>query len=78
MAPLLIMKPNYKQFGRFLRTYRRNHRLSQEALAKKAGLKKLSIHYYENEQRKPTIESIFKLSIAMNIHPDCIFSYFCD
>lgn len=54
-------------FGENLKRIRRNKKLSQEQLAERSGLSKTTLHYYENNERFPTIENIPILAKALDV-----------
>ena len=63
----MIMKPlkDRPQFSRNLVRLRKERRLTQEDLAKKTGLSKRVIAYYETEAVKPPIDNVEALAKAL-------------
>lgn len=61
-------------FGEILKTYRLQAGLSQEALAKRAGMHSTTISYYEVGRRKPTIHTLFILARALELQPATIIA----
>lgn len=67
----MTLSANIKeQIGLNLRTFRKAKKISQEDLAAKAGIERTaSISELENGKGNPTIETIEKLAIALDIRP---------
>lgn len=59
-------------FGRVLRRYRLSAGLSQEKLALEAGLQRNYISLLELGQNQPTITTLFKLAVVLDIEPEQI------
>lgn len=59
-------------FGRVLRRYRLSAGLSQEKLALEAGLQRNYISLLELGQNQPTITTLFKLAVVLDIKPEQI------
>jgi transcriptional regulator with XRE-family HTH domain len=59
-------------FGRVLRQYRLSAGLSQEKLALEAGLQRNYISLLELGQNQPTITTLFKLAVVLDIEPEQI------
>lgn len=55
--------------GEKIREARKNLGLSQEALAKKLGVSKVTICWYENGDRVPSLENFLKLSEILKLTP---------
>ena len=55
-----------KALGEKIKHYRKIKRYSQEELAKKASLSKMSIRRYERGERQPGIEALKKIAIALD------------
>ena len=56
-------------FGKVLRRLRLEAQMTQEALGLEAGLQRKYISSLELGEYQPTLETVFKLSTAMNIKP---------
>ena len=56
-----------QQVGEKIKKYRTLRNLSQQQLANKCGLSKNAIWNYENNQRTPTIESLYKIADSLEI-----------
>ncbi|HDX9588229.1 TPA: helix-turn-helix transcriptional regulator [Bacillus pseudomycoides] len=56
-------------FGIVLQEHRLKSKMSQEELAFNSGLDRTYISLLERGKRKPTINTLFSLSKALNIHP---------
>ena len=61
-------QPN-KVFGLVLRDLRKERGLSQEALALDAGIQRNYVSLIERGINQPTITTIFKLAIALQVRP---------
>lgn len=62
-----------------LQRIRKKKGLSQAQLAKKAGISEISIRKYESGERKPKIETISKIAMALDIPVEELFDgYFED
>ncbi len=61
-------------FGKVLRKIRMEKSLSQEELAHLCGLDRTYISLMERGKRKPTINTIFALAIALNVLPSYLVS----
>ena len=59
-------------FGSNLRRRRLNRKLTQENLAFESGLSLRYIQNLESGERQPTLETIFKLSYALNTSPQSL------
>ena len=59
--------------GEKIREARKNLGLSQEALAQKLGVSKVTICWYENGDRIPSLENFVKLTEVLNLTPYEIF-----
>lgn len=57
------------KFGNILRKLRKSNGFSQEKLALEANLDRTYISLLERGQRMPTLETIFKISVALKIKP---------
>jgi len=56
-------------FGTVLRVIRTSSRLSQEAVAERAGLDRTTPSLYERGLRQPTIGSLIALAAALDCEP---------
>lgn len=65
-------KLNYKLIGKRIKEIREIKCLTQEKLAEKADLSKVFIAYIEIGKRKPSLESIVKISQALETSIDNI------
>ena len=63
------------EFGENLIRMRRSRGISQEGLAKKAGLTRRIITYYELEKKIDFVDKIERLSKALEIPATSLFSY---
>lgn len=61
-------------YGRNLRELRKIEGWTQEEVAKKIGISKQTYSHYENENRKPGLETIRKLALVYQVDIDKIFS----
>ncbi len=64
-----------KAFGQVLRELRREANLTQEELGLEADLKRTFISLLELGQQQPTLQTIFKLSTALNIKASDLLKY---
>lgn len=58
-----------KAFGEVLRDLRKEAGLTQEQLALEADLRRTFVSLLELGQQQPTLQTIFKLSLALNKKP---------
>lgn len=58
-----------KAFGEVLKNYRKAKNFSQEELALKADLDRTFISLLERGKRNATIETLYKLSYALDVKP---------
>lgn len=63
-----------KAFGKVLREYRLRAGFSQEGLADAAGCDRTFIGMLERGQRQPTLETLFKISSALDVAPATLVS----
>lgn len=61
-------------FGKILREYRLRAGFSQEGLADAAGCDRTFIGMLERGQRQPTLETLFKISKALDLAPATLIS----
>ena len=64
------MEINYTLIGKRIRETRKQRGLSAEELAEIADLSSVYISYIENAKRKPSLESLIKISNALEITID--------
>lgn len=67
-------KLNYKLIGQRIKQLRRINGVTQEALAEKVDLSRVYIAYIEIGKRKPSLESIVKISQALDTNIDTILT----
>jgi transcriptional regulator with XRE-family HTH domain len=58
-----------KLVGKCIKTLRENQKLSQEVLSGFADIGRTHLSAIERGQRKPTLDTFFKISEALNIKP---------
>ncbi|MFA6333750.1 MAG: helix-turn-helix transcriptional regulator [Methanoregula sp.] len=63
-------------FGRILQEERKAKKISQEKLAKLAGLDRTFISLIENGKRSPTFSTILKICSVLEIEPSELFSIY--
>lgn len=63
-------------FGRILQEERKAKNISQEKLAKLAGLDRTFISLIENGKRSPTFSTILKVCSSLDIAPSELFSIY--
>ena len=61
-----------EDFGSNLRKRRLKQKLTQERLAFESGLSLRYIQNLESGERQPTLETLFKLSFALNTSPQSL------
>lgn len=59
-----------ESFPRRLRAARECRRLSQEELARRAGLQASAISHFETRSRRPSFENLWRLAEALNVTTD--------
>jgi transcriptional regulator with XRE-family HTH domain len=59
--------------GQRIKSLRKSHGLTQEALGKKINVTKVSISCYENETRTPSLETLLELCKIFNVDPNSLF-----
>ena len=69
------MEINYALIGKRIRETRKQRGLSAEELAEIADLSTVYISYIENAKRKPSLESLIKISNALEITIDELHKY---
>lgn len=55
--------------GRVLQQFREEHKLSQELVSGLAGIGRTHLSTIERGERKPTLETFFKLAYALGVKP---------
>lgn len=55
----------YKKIGNKIRQIRREKAISQEKLALEANLNRAYVGYIERGERHPSIETVYKIAIAL-------------
>lgn len=65
---------NSKVVGDVIRQFRKRKRLSQEILSGFAGIARVHLSMIERGERKPTLETLFKLANALEVNPSEIVS----
>lgn len=63
---------NYEQMGRNIAKIRNVNHLTQEQLAEKIDVSTVFISQIETAVRKPSLETIYKISVALNTTVDTI------
>jgi transcriptional regulator with XRE-family HTH domain len=63
-------------FGKILQEERKAKKISQEKLAKLAGLDRTFISLIENGKRSPSFSTILKICLALKIDPSELFSIY--
>ena len=63
---------NYKLMGKTIAEIRLKNHLTQEALAEKIDVSAVFISQLETSVRKPSLDTIYKLSIALNTTIDAL------
>lgn len=61
--------------GEEIKHYRKLKKYSQETLAEKAELSKMSIRRYESGERQPGIEQLRKIADALEVDPFALYSF---
>ena len=62
-------------FGSVLQQVRKSKKMSQEQLALQANLDRTYISMLERGARKPTINTLFKLSMVLDVKPSQLIEY---
>ncbi len=63
------MKNNLPSFGPALRRFRLEKNLSQEELAARLDISPSHISRMESDVKKPSLEMVFRLAVALKIKP---------
>lgn len=58
--------------GRVIQRYRESKRMSQELVSGLAGIGRTHLSAIERGERKPTIETYFKICVAMRVRPSVL------
>ncbi|MCL1918119.1 MAG: helix-turn-helix domain-containing protein [Peptococcaceae bacterium] len=66
------------EFGTILKFVRKSRRITQEALADSCGLDRTYIGLLERGKRSPTMETLCKLSVGLDILPSVLLGYWED
>jgi len=61
-------------YGKKLKELRKIENWTQEEVAKKLGVSKQTYSHYENEQRRPSLDTIRQLAVVYQVNIDDIFS----
>ncbi|MFH5182905.1 LexA family protein [Paenibacillus sp. TAB 01] len=61
-------------YGKKLKELRKIEKWTQEEVAKKLGVSKQTYSHYENEQRRPSLDTIRELAAVYQVNIDDIFS----
>ena len=64
------MKVNYNEIGKRILERRKELGLTQEAITELTGISTNQVSNLENSRSVPTVETVLKLSEAMNVTPD--------
>lgn len=66
---------NRKRFGKHLRKLRKEARLSQQELGKKAKIHRTYIGSVERGQQNISLDNIYKIASALKIAPKDLFDF---
>lgn len=64
-----------QKFGANLKLHRKKARVSQQELAAKAGISTIYYGRVERGERCPTLDTLFKLSDALGMHPSELIDF---
>ena len=64
---------NAEIVGQVLQRKREQKKLSQEVISGLAGIGRTHLSAIERGERKPTLETFFKIAEALNIRPVCFW-----
>lgn len=67
-----MLQIDYTLLGKRLRSHRRQQKLSQEALAERAGISCVYLSHIENSRSIPSLETLVRLCRALSITPDSL------
>ena len=73
-----MMQVDYKAFGRRLREYRHARNLTQEKLSELVGVSFQHIGMLERGKRYPSIETLIRLAVALDIPPGTLLDYIAE
>lgn len=62
------------EFSKKLYELRTERGISQKKLADLAGISQASIFYWEKGSRKPKMEQLYRIAVALGVDPDVFFS----
>lgn len=65
----------YKKLGEKLRQIRNTHNLTQEELALESGLNRAYVGYIERGERRPSIETMAKISKVLKVYLFELFKF---
>ncbi len=65
---------DYKLLGKNIKEVRKSLKMTQEQLAEKIEVSTVFISQIESGSRKPSLETIYKLSIALNVKIDTLIN----
>ena len=65
---------NAKIVGQVLQRKREQKKLSQEVISGLAGIGRTHLSAIERGERKPTLETFFKIAVALNIRPSVLLA----
>ena len=64
------MDTNHASIGKRIRIIRKRQHLSQEKLAELSNLSRVSISGIETGKKKPSVESLVSIAVALHVSPD--------
>ena len=60
--------------GRVIQRFREQRKMSQELVSGLAGIGRTHLSAIERGERKPTLETFFKISYALNVRPSMLMA----
>ena len=60
--------------GRVIHRFREQRKMSQELVSGLAGIGRTHLSAIERGERKPTLETFFKISYALNVRPSMLMA----
>ena len=60
--------------GKVIHSYRESKRMSQDLVSGLAGIGRTHLSAIERGERKPTLETFFKICIAMRVRPSVLMA----
>ena len=60
--------------GRVIQRFREQRKMSQELVSGLAGIGRIHLSAIERGERKPTLETFFKISYALNVRPSMLMA----